>query len=413
MTDIKKSVDPAVSLPKDIIVAAQQHVLKLFNNQSGSRLLYHNYQRASALVALVASIGQGSGYSAEVIEIAQLGAWFQGVGCLEDFNNFENRSVIQTRIFLEGRNYPSHKLNRVLAAINASKPEVAPRSTDAELLSDAVTAFDFSTNYLEINPLVRLERELVLNEKLSTLEWEQKQLTNLLDAKFFTPYGKLNYEPVLAQNILTQKNILEKGRAKALQSGDEDGEFPLRKFQNIERKVPRAGIQTFFRSNYRNHINLSVIADNKANIMISVNAIVVSLLISILTYKDVTTTAPVVLLPVVTFLITGLTSLVFAVLSIRPKVTELNNAKTPKPDVKKNIVFFGNFVHLDLEEYEEAMDAMFRDSELMYGNMTRDLYYLGKVLDKKYRYLTNSYNIFMVGFIATVLTFLVTMFTQA
>jgi hypothetical protein len=65
---------------------------------------------------------------------------------------------------------------------------------------------------------------------------------------------------------------------------------------------------------------------------------------------------------------------------------------------------------MDLEKYEEAMDAMFRDSELLYGNMARDLYYLGKVLDKKYRYLSISYNIFMIGFIATVITFLILLF---
>ncbi|RMF21352.1 MAG: phosphohydrolase, partial [Bacteroidetes bacterium] len=47
---------------------------------------------------------------------------------------------------------------------------------------------------------------------------------------------------------------------------------------------------------------------------------------------------------------------------------------------------------------------------LLYGNMARDLYHLGKVLDKKYRYLTISYNLFMVGFIATVLSFLVLLF---
>ena len=67
--------------------------------------------------------------------------------------------------------------------------------------------------------------------------------------------------------------------------------------------------------------------------------------------------------------------------------------------MEKNIIFFGNFVNLELEEYEEAMDAVLREGELMYGNMVRDLYFLGKVLDKKYRYLTNSYNIFMVGFV--------------
>ena len=56
------------------------------------------------------------------------------------------------------------------------------------------------------------------------------------------------------------------------------------------------------------------------------------------------------------------------------------------------------------------VSTVFRDGELLYGNMVRDLYYLGKVLDKKYRYLTMSYNIFMIGFIATVITFLIAMF---
>jgi hypothetical protein len=129
-----------------------------------------------------------------------------------------------------------------------------------------------------------------------------------------------------------------------------------------------------------------------------------------LTYKNITETNPVILLPIVIFLFTGLVSLIFAVLSIRPKVTSLNPPGT-KPDIaKQNIVFFGNFIHLSLEEYEEAVDAMFRDGELLYGNMVRDLYFLGKVLDKKYRYLTLAYNTFMIGFIATVVTFLVAIF---
>jgi hypothetical protein len=118
-----------------------------------------------------------------------------------------------------------------------------------------------------------------------------------------------------------------------------------------------------------------------------------------------------ILLPVIIFLVTGLASLTFAVLSARPKVTKLNAGQKDKSEIKKNIVFFGNFITLKLEEYEEAMDEMFRDGQLLLGNMTRDLYFLGKVLDKKYRYLTVSYNIFMVGFVVTVGTFLVMLFS--
>ncbi|MEM6967722.1 MAG: Pycsar system effector family protein, partial [Bacteroidota bacterium] len=388
----------------------QEYVLRSFNAGNANKLLFHNYQRAAAIVDLIEMIGKD--VSTEVIEIAKIAAWLQGIGYLDDFKNPHNSSVTKARTFLKSQNYPEVKSNRVLNAILNARTGGTPMSQTDELLSDAITAHDFTIDFFDKNPLKRVEEELVLGEKVETIAWEQLQLSQLLEAKFFTPQGKVTFEPQLAQNILTQKQISEKGRAKTLQKLEDDEENQLRLYQNVEKKIPRSAIQTFFRSSYRSHIHLSMIADNKANIMISVNAIVISLLISVLTYQDITTLAPQILLPVVTFLITGLTSLVFAILAVRPKVTQLNDTKTPKKDLKKNIIFFGNFVNLQLEEYEEAMDAMMREGELMYGNMVRDLYFLGKVLDKKYRYLTNSYNIFMVGFVATVLIFLAFIFLQ-
>ena len=143
--------------------------------------------------------------------------------------------------------------------------------------------------------------------------------------------------------------------------------------------------------------------------MISVNAILISVLITFLSYRNIAETNPSVLLPVVIFLVTGLASLIFASLSARPKVTQLNDADLPTPPAR-NIFFFGNFVQLPLEQYESAVDEVLHDEALLYGNMSRDLYHLGLVLDLKYRRLTTSYNIFMVGFAATVVTFLITLF---
>lgn len=411
MTDITKTASSNISFPSDIVQAAQKHVLQVFNEKAGNQLLYHNYQRTAQVVELVEKIGANA--TSETLEIAKIAAWFQGIGYLEDFRNYEIKSTHRVNNFLKNRSYPESKIDQVANAILNARKGGRPISSSDEIVGDAITAFDFANEFFEKNPLNRLEQEFLSDEKIETIEWEQSQLNHLLEAKFYTANAKVEFEPILAQNILTQQQVAEKGRAKAFQNPDDDEENKLRKYQNLEKKVPRSGIQTFFRSSYRSHIHLSMIADNKANIMISVNAIVISLLISVLTYQDVTTTAPQILLPVVTFLITGMTSLVFAVLAVRPKVTQLNVGDTPKKDYKKNIVFFGNFVNLELEEYEEAMDAMFRDGELMYGNMTRDLYFLGKVLDKKYRYLTHSYNIFMVGFVATVLIFLVSIFLNA
>ena len=84
---------------------------------------------------------------------------------------------------------------------------------------------------------------------------------------------------------MAQKELADKYAGSGARSWD--GERLPRKFQGIERKIPGSAIQTFFRSNYRNHINLSNIADGKANIMISVNSILISVLITVLTYRNI------------------------------------------------------------------------------------------------------------------------------
>lgn len=44
-----------------------------------------------------------------------------------------------------------------------------------------------------------------------------------------------------------------------------------------------------------------------------------------------------------------------------------------------------------------------------WGAPHRDIYYLGKVLGKKYKFLRIAYNIFMFGFVVSVLSFVVVM----
>ena len=417
MFEIEKenfSEKPMAETNGQIVNRCADFVLELFNEKADSRLTFHNYQHTTGIVALVEKIAHSpipdhasQNISKSSIEIAQLAAWLRNTGYLIDYNNPQDRSIHIAKEFLSLNNYPTANFEKVINCLVASASNRAS-TIEEQLLLDAINGYHYTSDYFQQHPLLRLEWELIQNKKISTLDWNQIQLQYLLKTKFFTPYAKLNFEPVLANNIFTQKNKVQKNLRTGEVSMEEDGS--LRKFQGLERKLPSDATQTFFRTNYRNHINLSAIADNKANIMISVNAILISVLISLLTYQNIAETRPMVLLPVVIFLFTGLVSLIFAVLSIRPKVTSLNPEGTQTEIAKRNIIFFGNFVHMKLEEYESAMDAMFRDGELIYGNMVRDLYFLGKVLDKKYRYLTLSYNTFMIGFVATVVTFLVAIF---
>lgn len=378
---------------------ASGFVLDLYNRHQDARLVFHNYalsveitEKAEALCA------QAQADEADCV-VVRLAAQFLLTGYLFDYRAPLAQSLRVAVQFLE-----SHPLREPVAAciqtvLNRQMPETAT----AKYLSDAWQICNYIENGAEKAALLRLERFLMMNEEFPDQDWQALQMQELLQVKLYTHAAKTRYEQGLGARFLQQKNRMEKSGRTGLDT------LP-RPFQGLSKRVSGGAVQTFFRTNYRTHINLSAIADNKANIMISVNTILISVLISALSYRNISETNPVVMLPAVIFLVSGLASLIFAVLSARPKVTRLLLKNADKELAQKNIAFFGNFVSLDLDRYEEALDAALRDGELLYGNMARDLYYLGKVLDRKYRYLTTSYNIFMIGFISAVSVFLVAFF---
>ncbi|MBP7821766.1 MAG: hypothetical protein KA010_02505 [Saprospiraceae bacterium] len=182
--------------------------------------------------------------------------------------------------------------------------------------------------------------------------------------------------------------------------------------ENNPNIASKSQILSFYRLTFHNHISLSSIADQKAHTIININSIIISILVSFLTYKSKTDANPMLLLPIIIFMVSALGSLVFAILSIRPKVTERNKFTSPEDfdKIKNNIIFFGNFVHHDEIVFEKAISEVLQDKTLLQGNLSRDMYQLGKVLDRKYHYLNIAYTIFMVGFTATIIAFFIAFF---
>jgi class 3 adenylate cyclase len=178
----------------------------------------------------------------------------------------------------------------------------------------------------------------------------------------------------------------------------EDG--PLKKdFGSLKR-----GVSDMFRTSYRTHIELSAIADNKSNIMISINGIIISIIIaSVSTRIDFNSW---LLLPTAILLITCMISLIYSILAARPRVS---NEKVTLEDVRSNrsnILFFGNFYNMERDDYVTGLEELMSDSERLYDTMARDLHSLGSVLSKKFRLLRVAYNIFMVGLVVSVCSFL-------
>jgi hypothetical protein len=163
------------------------------------------------------------------------------------------------------------------------------------------------------------------------------------------------------------------------------------------------GVETMYRTTYRTHVNLSSIADNKANIMLSINAIIVSIVVSNLVPQLDEDTR--LIFPTILLLAVCLAALVFAILSTRPKITEGKFTREDIKEKRSNLLFFGNFYNMELDDFHWGMMEMIKDSDFLYSSMTRDLYYLGVVLAKKYKFLRICYSIFMYGLIVAVIAF--------
>lgn len=167
----------------------------------------------------------------------------------------------------------------------------------------------------------------------------------------------------------------------------------------------KRGTETVFRTSYRTHMDLSSIADTKANIVIGINGLILSIILA---------GAPVfigarswMLLPVSVLLVTALTTTIFAVLSARPRIVDSDQTIEEMAESNTSLLFFGNFVHLSREEYLEGMRDLLSEKDRTYNNMILDLYGLGQVLRRKFRLLHISYTVFMVGLTIAVVLFAV------
>jgi len=157
--------------------------------------------------------------------------------------------------------------------------------------------------------------------------------------------------------------------------------------------------QTFFRVTFKNNCNLLQIADNKANIIISINALVISSTIAIIGYGTISAginvQQPITLIPILLLLGTCLTSTIFAVQAAKPKILGKKNDLAPKP--KSSLLFFGESSRYTLDEYLVAIEKILPSKKDINENMAISLYYQGMVLNKKYKLLAHAYNVFILG----------------
>jgi hypothetical protein len=164
------------------------------------------------------------------------------------------------------------------------------------------------------------------------------------------------------------------------------------------------GVETLFRSAYRVQMDLTGLADNKANMMISINGIIISIIIASVAPK--LDANPWLLVPTTVFLLGNLVSIIYAILAARPRVSTIPITLADLEHSQGNILFFGDFANLTQDDFTEGMLDLLQDKSVVYETMIKNLYGLGAVLKKKFALLKVAYNAFMLALITGVSSFI-------
>jgi len=286
----------------------------------------------------------------------------------------------------------------------ATEMHYEPKNNLEGLIRDADCAHVSSKNYENYASLLRKEWELTIGKKVSKPEWLQENIKFLTNHTFYSALASAKWEKRKGKNLanlLQSQNKIKENTEKLKQKKAE------LQFKKEKLDLPERGIETMFRVALRNHITLSDIADTKANILLSVNAIIISLVLSNLVSKLDNPSNQYLIWPTVIFALFTVASIVLSVLATRPNVTQGKFTKEDVANKKVNLLFFGNFHKMKLDEFEWAMSEMMQDRDYLYSSLTKDLYFLGLVLNRKYNLLRVTYTVFMVGIIISVICFAV------
>jgi hypothetical protein len=276
-----------------------------------------------------------------------------------------------------------------------------------EIICDADTYHFGTKDFKETNKL-NLEELRLRNGEVDRKAFDEGTEKMLTIHIFYTNYCRNLLDDMKEKNLkklkkkLAEKNDVDKPEEKLIDKEPKEDEEILPKMKE-DKGLMTKGIQTMLRLTSDNHIQLSGMADGKANILISVNAIIISVILSVLLRRLQTDTY--LTIPTVIFLIFTLCTIVISILSTRPKVSEGVFSEQEVIDKQTNLLFFGNFYKKSLPDYEKAMHSMMRDPDYLYGSLIKDIYFLGVVLGKKYKMIRLAYNVFMTGIIISVIAF--------
>jgi len=390
-------------LNNEILSKVKEYIGNTFREKGSSDRYYHNFTHTAEVAKVTEEIADSISINENDKEALIIAAWFHDIGHTETCEGHEDVGIDLAEKFLRSINYREDGIAKVISLINATRMPRNPNNILEEIICDADLYHLGTNDFDKKGELYKNEIEALQGFKIPEKDWLQNNLKFMEQHKFYTDYAKQRFETQKNINYIKTKKKLKKVK-KHLKEEISPGsaEFSKDKMKEKDKGAGRS-IETMFRNTIRTHVDFSSMADTKANIMISVNTLILTIIVSIMIRK--LDTNPQLIIPTAMLTLTSLITLVYAILVTRPKVTRGIFTEQDIKEKKANLLFFGNFHKMTLEDFTWGMKEMMNDKEFLYDNMIMDFYYLGQVLGQKYQKLRICYTFFMYGLIISVLAF--------
>lgn len=380
-----------------LIAKITEYITNLLSNELDENYIYHNLRHTQRVVKSTKQLVEKCEINDKESEILVIASWFHDAGYTIAGKNHEESSATIAKEYLTNENYPADDIELVCQLIRATQKDYIPQTTLEKIIKDADTSHFGDDAFEETSELLRKELELLDIAHFSIDEWRAINI-KLLSSKhmYYTECAKTLWQAQKDDNIASMVKSEKKAKKRAKKE---------KLKVKLKSESPERGVQTMYRVALKNHMELSAIADSKANILLSVNAIIISLALSSIFPKLDNPYNKYLVIPTGIFILFSVISMILSVLATRPNVTQGEFTKEDVENKRVNLLFFGNFHKMKIEQYEWAVSELVKDKDYLYVSLTRDLYYLGLVLNRKYRILRLTYTIFIIGIVISVIAF--------
>lgn len=394
----------------------EEHFIAFYKQHADQRLLFHTYLEAKEVVCIAEKISRHYKLDERSSFIVCATAWFYKAGYLTGIlEAYETKSAELAERFLKSNGAPEADIDEVKKCISTVRKPGSADTLPEKIIRDANTFWLGTDGFKEGQKLLKKELEGLRSTKIGGHEWRAETIKMLEEHTYLTDYCTSLLKRAKEEHLVRLKN---KQAGKVFLANFNIGEtndtqpesteldnYTKNKRASNADKRPTRGIETMFRITSSNSQKISMMADNKAHIMISVNSIIISVILGLILGKLDENSH--LIIPTVILLATNVATIIYAILATRPKATK--GVFTPEQVENKsvNLLFYGSIYNMDLGSYDDGMRKMMDDRSFLYGSLIKDTYWQGRVLGHKYKLLRVSYSVFMYGIVVSVIAYTV------